>query len=215
MPQGLQAFAVLLVLLPGFLSSRIVQMLCARPKQTELDKIVEALLFSFVTYLLFALTLRPELPLSWSATVEQGTTHYFLEIHRWRLALLTAYACVLGIAWAWLINHDALLRWLRKAGLTQRSSRNTVWNDIFHILRGTVQIELKDGRMVRGWLRCYSDEPDDSSFFLEAVSWVGQDGTLYPATGPGTLFTKEAGVQFVAFLDDPIAQEFPSDSSKD
>jgi hypothetical protein len=64
MPQGLQAFAVLLVLLPGFLSSRIVQMLCARPKQRELDKIVEALLFSFVTYLLFAMTLRPELPLS-------------------------------------------------------------------------------------------------------------------------------------------------------
>jgi hypothetical protein len=114
MPQGLQAFAVLLVLLPGFLSSRIVQMLCARPKQTELDKIVEALLFSFVTYLLFALTLRPELPLSWSATVDQGTTHYFLEIHRWRLALLTAYACVLGFAWAWLINHDALYEVVEK-----------------------------------------------------------------------------------------------------
>jgi hypothetical protein len=209
MPQGLQAFAVLLVLLPGFLSSRIVQMLCARPKQTELDKIVEALLFSFFTYLLFALTLSPELPLSWSAKVDQGTTHYFLEIHRWRLALLTAYAGVLGLAWAWLINHDALLRWLRKGGLTQRSSRSTVWNDIFHILRGTVQIQLKDGRMVRGWLRCYSDEPEDSSFFLEAVSWVDENGTLYPASGPGTLFTKEAGVQFVAFLDEPTAQEFP------
>jgi hypothetical protein len=65
-----------------------------------------------------------------------------------------------------------------------------------------VQIQLKDGRMVRGWLRCYSDEPEDSTFFLEAVSWVDENGTLYPAKGPGTLFTKEAGVQFVAFLDE-------------
>jgi hypothetical protein len=147
--------------------------------------------------------------------VDQGSTHYFLEIHRWRLAILTAYAAVLGLAWAWLINHDALLRWLRKGGLTQRSSRSTVWNDIFHVLRGTVQIELKDGRMVRGWLRCYSDEAEDSSFFLEAVSWVGEDGTLYPANGPGTLFTREAGVQFIAFLDQPVAQEFPANPSKE
>jgi hypothetical protein len=157
MPQGLQAFAVLLVLLPGFLSARIVLMLCARPKQTELDKVVEALLFSFITYLLFSLTLGSELPLSWSSRVEQGTTHYSLEIHRWRMALLTAYAGLLGFVWGWVVNHDVLLKWLRKGGFTQRSSRSSVWNDIFHVLRGTVQIQLKDGRMVRGWLRCYSD----------------------------------------------------------
>lgn len=207
MPQGLQAFAVLLVLLPGFLSARIVQMLCARPKQTELDKVVEALLFSFFTYLLFALTLGPELPLSWSATAQEGTTHYSLDIHRGRLALLTAYATVLGFSWGWIINHDTLLKWLRKGGFTQRSSRNSVWNDIFHVLHGTVQIQLKDGRMVRGWLRCYSDEPEESTFFLEAVSWVDENGTLYQAQGPGTLFTKEAGVQFIAFLDEPNAKE--------
>src|SRR5579863_4233584 len=126
MPQGLQAFAVLLILLPGFFSARLVQMLCARPKQTELDKIVEALLFSFFTYLLFALTLGTDLPLSWSATIEQGTSHYSLQIHRGRLALLTLYAGVLGFGWGWLVNHDAILRLLRKGGFTQRSSRSTV-----------------------------------------------------------------------------------------
>ena len=82
MPQGVQAFAVLLLLLPGFLSARIVQMLCARPKQTELDKIVEALLFSFFTYLIFAVSSGTELPLSWSGKADQGGTHYFLEVHR-------------------------------------------------------------------------------------------------------------------------------------
>ena len=78
MPQGVQAFAVLLLLLPGFLSARIVQMLCARPKQTELDKIVEALLFSFFTYLIFAVSSGTELPLSWSGKADQGGTHYTL-----------------------------------------------------------------------------------------------------------------------------------------
>jgi len=202
MPQGLQAFAVLLVLLPGFLSARIVQMLCARPKQTELDKVVEALVFSFFTYLLFSLSIGPELPLSWSTTVQQEVTHYSLDIRRGRLALLTAYAIILGFAWSWIVNHDALV-WLRKGGFTQPSSRSSVWNDIFHVLRGTVQIQLKDGRMVRGWLRCYSDEPEDSTLFLEAVTWIDAEGNLYPAEGPGTLFTRESGIQFIAFLDDP------------
>lgn len=200
MPQGVQAFGVLLLLLPGFLSARIVQMLCARPKQTELDKIVEALLFSFVTYLLFAATLGTELPLSWSARTDQGGVHYIIEIRHLRLELLAVYSVVLALGWAWIVNHDSLLKWLRKGRFTQRTSRISVWNDIFHTLGGTVQIGLKDGRMVRGWLRCYSDESEDSTFFLEAASWIGEDGKEYPVNGPGILFTKESEVQWVIFL---------------
>jgi Family of unknown function (DUF6338) len=215
MPQGVQAFAVLLLLLPGFLSARIVQMMCARPKQTELDKIVEALLFSFLTYLLFAATLGTELPLSWSARFDQLGTHYILEIRRLRLALLALYAVVLGLGWAWIVNHDSLLKWLRKGRFTQRTSRISVWNDIFHTLGGTVQIGLKDGRMVRGWLRCYSDEAEDSTFFLEAATWIGEDGADYPVNGPGILFTKECGVQFVIFLNEvpqPPARGAPDET---
>jgi hypothetical protein len=167
-------------------------MLCARPKQTELDKIIEALLFSFLTYLIFAITLGTELPLSWSARADQGVTHYLLVIDRLRLALLACYAGLLGLGSAWVINHDTLLRWLRRGNFTQRTSRISGWNDIFHTLSGTVQIGLKDGRMVRGWLRCYSDEAEDSTFFLEAATWVGPDGSLYPVDGPGILFTKES-----------------------
>lgn len=207
MPQGLEALAVLLLLLPGFFSAKIVQMLCARPKQTELDKIIEALLFSFFTYLLFAVTLGPMLPLFWSPTVNQGGTRYVMEIDRARLALLTAYSLILGFAWGWITNHDALLKWLRWSGFTQRSSRTSVWNDIFHTLGGTVQIGLKDGRMAQGWLRCYSDEAEDSTFFLEAAAWIDESGKVYPVRGPGVLFTKQCDIQFVIFLSDTSAQE--------
>lgn len=207
MPQGVQALAVLLVLLPGFFSSKIVQMLCARPKQSELDKVIEALLFSFFTYLLFALTLGAELPLSWSARADQGGMHYSLEVHRARLALLALYAGFLGFVWGWITNHDALLKWLRRGGFTQRSSRISVWNDIFHLLGGTVQIGLKDGRMAKGWLRCYSDEAEDSSFFLEAASWIDEKGNEYRVDGPGVLLTKECEVQFIIFLNDHSKSE--------
>ncbi len=128
-----------------------------------------------------------------------------MEIHRGRLALLAGYAGILGFAWGWVTNHDALLKWLRKAGFTQRSSRTSVWNDIFHTLGGTVQIGLKDGRMAQGWLRCYSDEAEDSTFFLEAASWIDEEGTVYPVDGPGVLFTKQCEVQFIIFLNERAA----------
>jgi Family of unknown function (DUF6338) len=177
-PQGMQALAVLLVLLPGFFSAKIVQTLCVRSKQSELDKVVEALLFSLFTYILFALTLGVELP------------------------LLILYSLILGFAWGWVINHDALLKWLRRLGFTQRSRRVSAWSDIFHILGGTVQIGLKDGRMAEGWLRCYSDEAEDAALFLESASWIDENGKIYPVDGPGILFTKESEIQFVIFLRD-------------
>jgi len=198
----MQALAVLLLLVPGFFSARIVQMLCVRPKQTELDKVIEALLFSLLTYILFAVTLGVEAPLSWSARMDQGVTHYSLEIHRGRLSVLVLYSLILGVTWGWIINHDALLKWLRRLGFTQRSSRVSVWSDIFHLLGGSVQIGLKDGRMVKGWLRCYSDEAEDSSLFLESASWIDENGAVIAVDGPGILFTKESGVQFVMFLTD-------------
>jgi hypothetical protein len=174
----MQALAVLLVLLPGFFSAKIVQTLCVRSKQSELDKVVEALLFSLFTYILFALTLGVELP------------------------LLILYSLILGFAWGWVINHDALLKWLRRLGFTQRSRRVSAWSDIFHILGGTVRIGLKDGRMAEGWLRCYSDEAEDAALFLESASWIDENGKIYPVDGPGILFTKESEIQFVIFLRD-------------
>jgi Family of unknown function (DUF6338) len=140
--------------------------------------VVEALLFSLFTYILFALTLGVELP------------------------LLILYSLILGFAWGWVINHDALLKWLRRLGFTQRSRRVSAWSDIFHILGGTVQIGLKDGRMAEGWLRCYSDEAEDAALFLESASWIDENGKIYPVDGPGILFTKESEIQFVIFLRD-------------
>jgi hypothetical protein len=98
---------------------------------------------------------------------------------------------------------------LRKVGLTQRTSRSSVWNDVFHMLGGTVQIGLSDGRTIRGWLRCYSDEPEDSTVFLEAAAWIGDDGEVFRIDGPGILLTRAADIKFVMFLrdQDPTATQ--------
>jgi Family of unknown function (DUF6338) len=52
-PQGLQTLVALLLLLPGFLSARIAGSLSAQGQRSDLERVIEALIFSFVTYVIY------------------------------------------------------------------------------------------------------------------------------------------------------------------
>jgi hypothetical protein len=107
---------------------------------------------------------------------------------------------VLGVILAVAMNHDFPLSLLRRGQLTQRTLRGSVWNDTFHSFRGYVQVELTDDRIVLGWLRFYSDTPEESALFLEDAAWVRGDGQQFPINGPGILLTKESGIRNIQFL---------------
>ncbi len=50
---GFETLEVLLILLPGFLSSAIHSSLTIRKERTELEKVVEALVYSFVLWVVW------------------------------------------------------------------------------------------------------------------------------------------------------------------
>lgn len=205
MPGTLQALAALLILLPGFLSAYILQALVVRPKQTDLDKVIEALIFSFVIYLTSVLIIGTTLPISWRATVDaSGSQTWTIDASWWRLLFLLLVPILFGLVAAWLMQHDSLLRFLRRFSLTDRTSRASTWNDVLQDVDGVAQVELSDGRSVMGWVLYYSDDPDDASVFLERAAWVKDSGDgLEPIPGPGILITKEAGIRSIMFLDEP------------
>ena len=209
MPGTLQALAVLFILLPGFLAAYILQSLVTRPKQSDLEKLVEALIFSFVVYLISALIIGTKLPISWQAEKDSsGNLAYGVHLSWWKLLVLLTLPIVLGLLSAFLMRNDYLLRSLRWAGLTDRTSRASTWNDVLQDVNGVAQVELADGRSVMGWVRYYSDDADNASIFLERAAWV-KTGTdeLEPIEGQGILLTKDAGIRSVMFLDSPGATE--------
>jgi hypothetical protein len=202
MPGTTEALGVLLLLLPGFSCAYLVQRLAVRPKQTELDKAIEALLFSFFLYLATAPFFSYSLPLSWQKKTAEGTEQYSFQLNWPYMAVLAALALALGILYSANLNHDWLLRLLRKLRITQRTARSSIWNDAFQDIPGTfVLVQLSDGRSLIGFVRYYSDEQDDASLFLEDAAWiVDQKGTQSPIDGPGILLTKQAGIESVSFL---------------
>ncbi len=203
MLQGLQAVLALLVLLPGFVSARVMRMMSARSQQTELERIIEALIFSFFTYVCYFAIFGPQLPLEWSTgTINNSTVPSNFSVHRSRLLSLVLIALILGFGWGYVKGHDLLLKFLRRWRLTQRSSRESVWTDVFLNFRGNVQVGLGDGRSVIGWLEQYAETGDERTVFLAQAAWVEEDGATTEVPGDGLmLLTEKSEIKYVMFLD--------------
>lgn len=208
MPQGLQTLVALLILLPGFVSAGISRSLSAQSKQTELERIIEALIFSFFTYVIYILIFGTTLPVEWTLSVDPThADHDAVAVHRWNVAFLAVSSCLLGFGWGVLRSKDIVMSFLRACRLTTRTSRESVWNDVFYTLQGTVQVGLSDGRNLMGWVSRYSDSGGERSLFLERARWIQDNGTSIEVEGEGVLLTEKAGIEFVMFLDSNSTQE--------
>jgi hypothetical protein len=192
-PQGLQTLVALLVLLPGFVSARIARSMSAQGQQSELERVIEALIFSFFTYVVYVAIFGARLPIEWVPV---------FQVHRWRVVFLAVTACGLGLAWGAVQSKDLALKWLRGMRLTDRTSRDSVWNDVFSRLGGSAQVGLHDGRNLIGWIGRYSDSGGERSLFVEQASWVKEDGSLVGIPGKGVLLTEKSEIEYVMFLDD-------------
>lgn len=204
MPDKIEALGILLVLLPGFACAYIVQFLAVRRKQSELDKVIEALIFSLLLYIFTLPFFSYTLPLGWRPLDPQHPDVYQIIVNWKHLAWLTFASIVFAIVYSANINRDWAMSFLRLIGVTERTSRKTIWNDAFQEVGGMVQVGLSGDRKILGWLRYYSDEAKDGSLFLESASWVKKDndGTESEEAidGPGILLTRESGIEYVMFL---------------
>ncbi|MGA3371801.1 MAG: DUF6338 family protein [Terracidiphilus sp.] len=201
MPATLLALQVFLILLPGFSAAYVVQALATRRSQSDFERVVEALVFSFIIYVCYIPLNGGRLPFH----IEHDPTGKIDDTVLWEpaqlawLAAVTAAFALLAVAYI-RFDGNRLFRWVR---LTERTTRNSIWNDIFEreaINDQPVQVELADGRNVLGVLLYYSDASEDGSLYLTQASWVDANGQTVPIPGPGILLTKNSGIRCVSLL---------------
>lgn len=190
------------MLLPGFLCARIVQTLCVRPEQSEIDKVLESLLYSFLVYLCFLFTFGQATPIKISEEVNKESKKvYSVEVERGPLAALIGFSAVLGILLSANKTRDWSGRLFRWAKISQRTTRSSVWEDVFHEQSCSVLVGLGDGRRIIGWATHYSDDPHEGSLFIKKAAWIDEEHKEHPINGPGILITSEAKIEYVEFLD--------------
>lgn len=201
MPATLLALQILLILLPGLSAAYFVQGLATRRLQSDTEKLVEALVFSFVIYVCYMALNHGHLPFQVvaDATGKGDPSIVWQPAQLGSLAATTAVFALIALVYI-RFDGNRLFRLLR---LTERTTGNSIWNDIFEheaIDDQPVQVELGDGRSVLGVLLYYSDSSDEASVYLKDAAWVDAEGGTIPIPGPGILLTKSADIRSVSLL---------------
>jgi hypothetical protein len=213
MPATLLALQVFLILLPGFSAAYIVQALATRRSQSDLERVIEAVVFSFVIYVCYVPLNGGKLPFH-IIHDPAGKVEDTILWEPAQLAWLAAVSLVFAFAAVAYIRFDGnrLLHWI---GLTERTTRNSIWNDVFEseaIDGQPLQVELADGRSVLGSLLYYSDMAEDASIYLTQASWIDAKSHTIAIPGSGILLTKSSGIRAVSLLNP--APETPAEDVK-
>ncbi len=193
---SLDVFKVLLILLPGFVTTGIIRALTVSSDDGDFDKVVRALSYSFLNYAIFA-TARSSKPI-----VGYLDPNSVPLTHPNDVALLGFIALTTGCVVSAYKNND-WHRFLRKIKLTYRSSRPDIWHDSlvegskFHVL-----VTLEDGRRILGWLVRYSDEIEHPALFLKEAVWLSDDEKVpeVPVANEGILLLAPMKIASVEFL---------------
>jgi hypothetical protein len=201
MPGTLLALQVFLILLPGFSAAYVVQALATRRSQSDLERVIEALVFSFIIYVCYMPLNGGKLPFHiFHDPSGKGDDTVIWDPAQ--LAWLAAVTLVFAFASVAYIRFDfnRLFHWIK---LSERTTRNSIWNDVFEseaIDGQPLQVELADGRSVLGSLLYYSDVAEDASIYLTQASWVDSNGNTIAIPGSGILLTKSSGIRSVSLL---------------
>jgi hypothetical protein len=201
LPTSVVALEILLILLPGFAAAYVVQLLALRGAQSDLEKVIEACLYSCLIYASFVLLARGALPFD-IIPPKLPATDTLIQWHRNRLAGLAVLTFCWAVLGAIYVNRNG--NWLfQRLRITERTARRSIWNDIFQCEASRdqiVQVELEGGRSILGVLKYYSDAAEDNSLYITQASWVDAKGETIPIPGAGILLTKNANIQSISLL---------------
>jgi len=136
-------------------------------------RLLDALMFSFIIYLLVSLFVSWE-PLA-CVMEDEGQLKYIFNQNN-RLIWLSIVAIVfVPIIIGFFYFSDIVNAILRKLNITTKTSRTNTWNDAFLSQDRYVIVTLKDGNRVRGYPIMFSTDPEEGYLYLYNPAWVNDE----------------------------------------
>ena len=169
-----EALNLLLLFLPGAISSAVLTTALRRKTPEPLRRLLEAVAFTLVATTVLALVgaLLGHAPVLPPIALEAGR----LVVRAggaWTLVALVAVAVLLPLPVARILSRDRHMALLRRLGVTSRTSRDSIWADVFTEQGDRfVVLELDDGRRLQGYPRYWSDDPADGFVYLSRPAWL-------------------------------------------
>lgn len=191
----IQALQILIFLIPGFISARILSALIVREEEKELGNIIEALIFSMIIYTIYSLKFDRG-PIRLNEIGNLINYSYDGKSFLWLGLISIAVPAVLSL----LVTNDWHMKVARSLSLTRKTARRSVWFDVFCDIRKHIIINFKSGRRIYGWPMYYSYEPENPYIFLFKPAWIDENNKYIDLDVEGILITPEEKIESVEFL---------------
>lgn len=169
----IEALNILLLLLPGFMSGQFFYSLFQVGDVSFSKRVLDALLFSFVIYMIVSLFVTWE-PLAYVKS-DLGRIEYVFNRNKTIILLSLTAIIFVPIVVGFFYFSDLVHTILRKMNLTTKTCRTNTWNDAFLSQNRYVVVTLKDGSRVRGYPTMFSTNPEEGFIYLYNPAWVNDD----------------------------------------
>lgn len=185
--------SLLVFLLPGFVAAWVFYGLTSHPKPEKFERVVEALIFTFVVQALIPI-------LKW-CLLWLGGYHSLLPWDKdARLVAALATALIVGASATICANKDIPHKWLRSRWrLTLRTAYPSEWFCAFSSLKRPVILHFRDGRRLQGWPKEWPVTPLEGQFLLQDPVWHDED-RFVELPQIDSLLIQATDIEFVEFM---------------
>jgi hypothetical protein len=159
-----ESIKLLSLLIPGFITSYFSAFLTAsRRKESELDKIVKAFIWTVIINIIVTVldnSIKPTIP--------------FQEPLRTIIAV--GIALLLAIILSLLYKNDIIHKFFRFLRITDQTAYPSEWFGTFTETKDYIILNLRDSRRLMGWPLEWPNDPKNGYFILKDASWLIPDG---------------------------------------
>ena len=193
-----ETLTLFFLLVPGFVSSVVLNAIVVRQTKGAAAHVIEALVFSLLIYACLAPFFAGS-PVSVEVTTVDGAATYRPTADPAFLICAVGLAILFALLVGASITHDfhmKILRWMR---VTYRTARDNTWIDIFIDQRRYVEVKLTDGRRLFGWPLYYSNHPEEGLLYLYDAAWIDGEGQYVDLDAHGILLTRKEDIESIVF----------------
>lgn len=197
---------ILLLLVPGFIATRIIDAITQRREQNDVGRLVEALIFSFLIYAIVNLFTDWQ-PIFRAVTSGEVTTYKFSTDHI-LLMTIAIFTALVPITIGVILHYDLFMKVLRFLRITDKTWRDSLWQDVFIEQKRFLVINLKDERRIYGWPMYYSNDPKEGFIYLYNPAWIDEDGKYVECGTHGILIQME-NIDSIEFIKEDSERNLP------
>jgi Family of unknown function (DUF6338) len=187
--------ALLTQLMPGFLTAWVVYGLTTYTKPSQFERVVQALIYSFIVNALVSMFGRLALAIGEIAAI--GVWDKSAD-----LIWSTSVALILGLVLSYYMRNDSFFILARRLRLTSRTPYPSEWYGAFATKPRYVVLHISGGRRISGYPSEWPTEPQVGHFRLTDAAWIEDDNSEISLDADESILIEAKQVEMVEILKD-------------